>query len=98
MAGSSSPFPSETAISIVEEELGAPVGDIFDQFDYEPIAAAVLVVLTPVFLLILATVEMNLGSYEVQNLFKLEKNDIIVRIKSSPWGVVIVSSGNINLR
>ncbi|RVX21368.1 Protein activity of BC1 complex kinase 8, chloroplastic [Vitis vinifera] len=36
------PFPSETAISIVEEELGAPVGDIFDQFDYEPIAAASL--------------------------------------------------------
>ncbi|KAJ8765486.1 hypothetical protein K2173_014608 [Erythroxylum novogranatense] len=36
------PFPSETAISIVEEELGAPVGDIFDRFDYEPIAAASL--------------------------------------------------------
>ncbi|KAJ0975198.1 hypothetical protein J5N97_017163 [Dioscorea zingiberensis] len=36
------PFPSETAISIVEEELGAPVNDIFDQFDYEPIAAASL--------------------------------------------------------
>lgn len=36
------PFPSETAISIVEEELGAPVGDIFDKFDYEPIAAASL--------------------------------------------------------
>lgn len=36
------PFPSETAVSIVEEELGAPVGDIFDQFDYEPIAAASL--------------------------------------------------------
>ncbi|KAI5405196.1 protein ACTIVITY OF BC1 COMPLEX KINASE 8, chloroplastic [Lathyrus oleraceus] len=36
------PFPSETAIAIVEEELGASVGDIFDQFDYEPIAAASL--------------------------------------------------------
>ncbi|KAK7350834.1 hypothetical protein VNO77_09825 [Canavalia gladiata] len=36
------PFPSETAIAIVEEELGAPLGDIFDQFDYEPIAAASL--------------------------------------------------------
>lgn len=36
------PFPSETAISIVEEELGAPVDDIFDRFDYEPIAAASL--------------------------------------------------------
>ncbi|KAG6482081.1 hypothetical protein ZIOFF_058708 [Zingiber officinale] len=36
------PFPSATAISIVEEELGAPLDDIFDQFDYEPIAAASL--------------------------------------------------------
>lgn len=36
------PFPSETAISILEEELGGPVGDIFDQFSYEPIAAASL--------------------------------------------------------
>ncbi|XP_004502860.1 protein ACTIVITY OF BC1 COMPLEX KINASE 8, chloroplastic [Cicer arietinum] len=36
------PFPSETAIAIVEEELGAPVRDVFDQFDYEPIAAASL--------------------------------------------------------
>ncbi|CAN1319568.1 Protein ACTIVITY OF BC1 COMPLEX KINASE 8, chloroplastic [Linum perenne] len=36
------PFPSETAVSIVEEELGAPVEDIFDRFDYEPIAAASL--------------------------------------------------------
>ncbi|CAN0912071.1 Protein ACTIVITY OF BC1 COMPLEX KINASE 8, chloroplastic [Linum grandiflorum] len=36
------PFPSETALSIVEEELGAPVEDIFDRFDYEPIAAASL--------------------------------------------------------
>ncbi|KAA3457343.1 putative aarF domain-containing protein kinase chloroplastic [Gossypium australe] len=36
------PFPSETAVSIVEEELGAPVGLIFDRFDYEPIAAASL--------------------------------------------------------
>ncbi|KAJ0988355.1 hypothetical protein J5N97_006711 [Dioscorea zingiberensis] len=36
------PFPSETALSIVEEELGAPPDDIFDRFDYEPIAAASL--------------------------------------------------------
>ncbi|KAL9313756.1 hypothetical protein ACSQ67_019208 [Phaseolus vulgaris] len=36
------PFPSETSIAIVEEELGSPLGDIFDQFDYEPIAAASL--------------------------------------------------------
>ncbi|TKY60343.1 aarF domain-containing kinase [Spatholobus suberectus] len=36
------PFPSETAIAIVEEELGAPLASIFDQFDYEPIAAASL--------------------------------------------------------
>lgn len=36
------PFPSETALSIVEEELGAPVEKIFDRFDYEPIAAASL--------------------------------------------------------
>lgn len=36
------PFPSETAVSIVEEELGAPVTAIFDRFDYEPIAAASL--------------------------------------------------------
>ncbi|BAT73339.1 Protein ACTIVITY OF BC1 COMPLEX KINASE 8 [Vigna angularis] len=36
------PFPSETAIAIVEEELGSPVASIFDHFDYEPIAAASL--------------------------------------------------------
>ncbi|XVE86688.1 hypothetical protein DITRI_Ditri18aG0054200 [Diplodiscus trichospermus] len=36
------PFPSETAVSIVEEELGGPLDDIFDRFDYEPIAAASL--------------------------------------------------------
>ncbi|KAL5703839.1 Protein ACTIVITY OF BC1 COMPLEX KINASE 8 [Ranunculus cassubicifolius] len=36
------PFPSETALSIVEEELGAPVTSIFERFDYEPIAAASL--------------------------------------------------------
>ncbi|KAL8477669.1 hypothetical protein ACS0TY_029823 [Phlomoides rotata] len=36
------PFPSETAVSIVEEELGASVNDIFERFDREPIAAASL--------------------------------------------------------
>ncbi|KAJ8458290.1 hypothetical protein OPV22_031216 [Ensete ventricosum] len=36
------PFPSETAISIIEEELGASLDDIFGRFDYEPIAAASL--------------------------------------------------------
>ncbi|CAI0554634.1 unnamed protein product [Linum tenue] len=36
------PFPSETALSIVEEELGAPVEDVFERFDFEPIAAASL--------------------------------------------------------
>lgn len=36
------PFPSETAVSIVEEELGASISDTFERFDYEPIAAASL--------------------------------------------------------
>lgn len=36
------PFPSGTAVSIVEEQLRAPLNDIFDRFDYEPIAAASL--------------------------------------------------------
>ncbi|KAL4587647.1 hypothetical protein LXL04_000519 [Taraxacum kok-saghyz] len=36
------PFPSKTAVSIVEEELGAPVNKVFDFFDFELIAAASL--------------------------------------------------------
>ena len=36
------PFPSETAVKIVEEDLGASVNEIFDRFDFEPIAAASL--------------------------------------------------------
>eukprot|EP01018_Ginkgo_biloba_P038096 Gb_35512 [translate_table: standard] len=36
------PFESETAISIVEKELGRPVDQIFERFDYDPIAAASL--------------------------------------------------------
>ena len=36
------PLPSETAVKIVEEELGASVNEIFDRFDFEPIAAASL--------------------------------------------------------
>ncbi|KAK6792054.1 hypothetical protein RDI58_011135 [Solanum bulbocastanum] len=36
------PFPSETAVSIVEEELGGSLDNIFERFDREPIAAASL--------------------------------------------------------
>ncbi|KAL3613435.1 Protein ACTIVITY OF BC1 COMPLEX KINASE 8, chloroplastic [Castilleja foliolosa] len=36
------PFSSKTAVSIVEEELGAPTDGIFERFDREPIAAASL--------------------------------------------------------
>ena len=34
------PFPSETEVSIIEEELGGSMYEIFDRFNYEPIAAA----------------------------------------------------------
>ncbi|CAA2993229.1 uncharacterized aarF domain-containing kinase At1g79600, chloroplastic [Olea europaea subsp. europaea] len=36
------PFPSEIALETVKEELGAPLDDIFERFDQEPIAAASL--------------------------------------------------------
>ncbi|KAH0684736.1 hypothetical protein KY290_023448 [Solanum tuberosum] len=36
------PFPSETAVSIVVEELGGSLDNIFERFDREPIAAASL--------------------------------------------------------
>ncbi|KAL3339665.1 hypothetical protein AABB24_028328 [Solanum stoloniferum] len=36
------PFPSETAVSIVEEELGGSLDNRFERFDREPIAAASL--------------------------------------------------------
>ena len=36
------PFESEIALKIVEEELGAAIGQIFEQFDPDPIAAASL--------------------------------------------------------
>ncbi|KAF3630510.1 ABC2 isoform 3 [Capsicum annuum] len=36
------PFPSKTAVAIVEEELGGALDDIFERFDREPIAAASL--------------------------------------------------------
>ncbi|XP_022862493.1 protein ACTIVITY OF BC1 COMPLEX KINASE 8, chloroplastic-like [Olea europaea var. sylvestris] len=36
------PFPSEIALETVKEELGAPLNDIFERFDQEPIAAASL--------------------------------------------------------
>ena len=34
------PFPSEQARTIVEDELGQPVDELFDRFESEPVAAA----------------------------------------------------------
>jgi len=34
------PFPSEKAKAIIEEELGHKIGELFDRFDSEPVAAA----------------------------------------------------------
>ena len=36
------PFESETAMAIVEASLGRPVGELFEEFDPTPIAAASL--------------------------------------------------------
>lgn len=36
------PFDSEVALKIVEEELGGPVDQFFERFDFDPIAAASL--------------------------------------------------------
>jgi ubiquinone biosynthesis protein len=36
------PFPAAEAVAIVEAELGAPLGELFDEFDREPFAAASL--------------------------------------------------------
>ncbi|XP_047333751.1 protein ACTIVITY OF BC1 COMPLEX KINASE 8, chloroplastic-like [Impatiens glandulifera] len=36
------PFSSAIAVSVAEQEFGAPLSEIFDQFDFEPIAAASL--------------------------------------------------------
>ncbi len=34
------PFPADEAVSLIEKELGAPIGDLFDHFEREPFAAA----------------------------------------------------------
>ncbi len=36
------PFPGETAIELIESELGRPIGELFRTFDVEPLAAASL--------------------------------------------------------
>ena len=36
------PFPSSQAISIIEEELGSPIQDVFSELSNEPVAAASL--------------------------------------------------------
>ncbi len=35
-------FESETAVGIVESTLGKPLGELFEEFDMQPIAAASL--------------------------------------------------------
>ena len=34
------PFPADEAVALVEEELGAPIGELFAEFSLEPLAAA----------------------------------------------------------
>ncbi len=36
------PFPAEVAVATIEESLGRPIGEIFAEFDLEPLAAASL--------------------------------------------------------
>jgi ubiquinone biosynthesis protein len=34
------PVPSERVVQLVERELGAPIGEVFQSFDLQPLAAA----------------------------------------------------------